>query len=108
LRRRHLLAAASATVAGPVATTALASSAGAPRRPRPDGTAAASGAAIGPLAASADGRYFARPDGRQVFLAGSHVWTNLQDANGGDPPVPFDHDAYLDLLRSEGHNFIRL
>jgi len=55
------------------------------------------------------------PDGtpRAVYLAGSHVWQNLQDSghrleSGEDPPPVFDYAAFLDLLQASGHNATRL
>jgi hypothetical protein len=68
-------------------------------------------------------RYFTdgtrTPDGRlrAVYLTGSHTWANLQDCAlvvmpekpiSTDPPPVFDYDAYLDLLQTNNHNFIRL
>jgi hypothetical protein len=78
----------------------LASAAGQARR--------ASAGPMGPLAAVAGRRYFVRPDGRAVYLAGSHTWSNLQDNGTREPPEPFDYAAYLDLLAAHGHTFIRL
>ncbi|ULA62597.1 MAG: Fibronectin type-III domain-containing protein [Nitrospira sp.] len=49
-------------------------------------------------------RYFADATGRPVYLTGSHVWHNLQDGNG----TAFNYSAYLDQLRANNHNFIRL
>jgi Cellulase (glycosyl hydrolase family 5) len=63
---------------------------------------------MGPLAAVAGRRYFVRPDGRAVYLAGSHTWSNLQDNGTREPPEPFDHAAYLRLLEAHGHTFVRL
>jgi hypothetical protein len=71
--------------------------------------------ARGPLAPlKANGRYFADPAGRPVYLTGSHVWWNLV---GGatwkvdcrqPKPGPFDFGDYLDALKRDNHNFIRL
>jgi Family of unknown function (DUF6298)/Protein of unknown function (DUF4038) len=68
--------------------------------------AAVAGVATGPLQVSqCNPRYFIDPDGRPVYLVGSHTWTNLQD----DPSYPaFDFERYLALLERHGHNFIRL
>jgi hypothetical protein len=87
MRRRHLLAAPALLLAPP---------------------AGAAPGPMGPLAVAPGGRYFARPDGTALYLAGAHSWTNLQDLNEADPPRPFDYDAYLDLLAAEGHNVFRL
>jgi Protein of unknown function (DUF4038) len=62
-------------------------------------------ARLGPLRVHpTNRRYFADADGRAVFLAGMHTWTNLQDAGG----VMFDYPAYLAALRRYHHNFFRL
>ena len=53
-------------------------------------------------------RYFADADGRAVYLTGSHVWHSLQDLGRTDPPPAFDYDAYLDLMASRNHNFMRM
>jgi hypothetical protein len=71
--------------------------------------------ASGPLrTSSANSRYFVDPNGKAVYLAGSHVWQNLQD-NGllmegatSDPPPAFAYEAWLDQLAGYGHNFFRL
>src|SRR6476620_7375471 len=71
--------------------------------------------APGPLVVSqTNPRYFtAEPGGEAVYLAGSHIWHNLQDGIGpgeacSDTPERMDFDAYLDFLEERGHNFIRL
>ena len=71
--------------------------------------------ARGPLKPlEANGRYFADPSGRPVYLTGSHVWWNLV---GGptwrvdcrQPKAgPFHFSDYLDRLERDNHNFIRL
>lgn len=50
-------------------------------------------------------RYFTDGSGRAVYLTGSHHWDNLQDYSGRPK---FDYGAYLNLLRSYGHNLVRL
>ena len=50
-------------------------------------------------------RYLVNGLGKPVFLTGSHTWLNLQDFSTA--PV-LDYGAYLELLSSLGHNFIRL
>jgi Family of unknown function (DUF6298) len=77
--------------------------------------AAVEGPARGPLKPlKANGRYFADPSGRPVYLTGSHVWWNLV---GGPTwkvdcrqprPRPFEYGEYLDRLERENHNFIRM
>jgi 4-amino-4-deoxy-L-arabinose transferase-like glycosyltransferase len=52
-------------------------------------------------------RYFADRHGRIVLLTGSHTWGNLQDF-GRFMPTPFDYPAYLNFLKANGHNFMRL
>jgi Family of unknown function (DUF6298) len=52
-------------------------------------------------------------DERAVYLAGSHLWNNLQDGMGpgkpcADEPERMDFGEYLDFLEERGHNFIRL
>ena len=72
---------------------------------------------VGPLVVSeSNPRYFTvadDPDGRAVYLAGSHIWHNLHDGIGpgeacSDVPERMDFDEYLEFLRVRGHNFIRL
>jgi hypothetical protein len=72
-------------------------------------------AAQGPLRVlPSNPRWFTNDSGKAVFLAGSHVWQNLQD-NGliikgavSNPPPVFDYDAYLNFLAKHNHNFFRL
>jgi len=71
--------------------------------------------AKGPLRVlSSNPRWFTDDSGKAVYLAGSHVWQNLQD-NGliirgatSSPPPVFDYEAYLNFLAKNGHNFFRL
>jgi hypothetical protein len=58
-------------------------------------------------------RWFTDGSGKAVYLAGSHIWQNLQDSglltdDTSNPPKPFDYDAYLDFLQKHNHNFFRL
>ncbi len=70
----------------------------------PPGTAQTT-TATGPLRVhSTNARYFVDPSGRTVYLTGSHTWNNFQDGNG----AAFDFTAYLNLIKSHNHNFIRL
>jgi len=72
--------------------------------------------ATGPLRVHPDNpRYFTdgtkTPDGslRAIYLTGSHTWYNLQDSGTiGEPLTHFNYDAYLEMLQSWGHNFIRM
>ncbi|MBN2452600.1 MAG: DUF4038 domain-containing protein [Lentisphaeria bacterium] len=73
------------------------------------GVLPAAGGGMGPLRVSVDNpRYFATPDGRIVYLTGSHTWSNLRDMGPSDPPPAFDFEGYLAFLRRWNHNFIRL
>jgi hypothetical protein len=67
---------------------------------------------MGPLrVCAANPRYFAGPDGRPVYLTGSHTWQSLQDGvltNYTTVDQPFDYAGYLDLLQTNQHNLIRL
>jgi hypothetical protein len=53
-------------------------------------------------------RYFANKSGKVVYLTGSHGWQNFIDSGASDPPPKFDYDAYLNFLKANNHNFIRL
>jgi len=68
--------------------------------------------ALGPLRVHpTNPRYFADPEGRPVYLTGSHTWQSLQDgilAGYTTVTQPFDYTGYLDLLQTNHHNFIRL
>jgi hypothetical protein len=57
---------------------------------------------------SSNPRYFTDGSGKPVYLTGSHTWSNMRDRGLTDPPPIFDFNGYLDLLQSNGHNFIRL
>lgn len=68
--------------------------------------------AAGPLrVGTVNPRYFVDPDGRPVYLTGSHTWQSLQDGILSGYTVvtqPFDYAGYLDLLQANHHNVIRL
>ena len=52
-------------------------------------------------------RYFTDNRDRIVYLTGSHTWENLQDMLiPGDKP--FDFSEYLEMMKKNGHNFMRL
>ncbi len=52
-------------------------------------------------------RYFTDGSGQIVYLTGSHTWENLQDMLiKGDKR--FDYSEYLDMMKTNGHNFMRL
>ena len=54
---------------------------------------------------SSNPRYFTDGSGRAIYVTGSHHWGNFQDYSRRPE---FDYGAYLNLLRSHGHNLIRL
>jgi hypothetical protein len=61
--------------------------------------------ARGPLRVhSTNPRYFAVDSGKAVYLTGSHTWNNLQDSGA----KLFDYTAYLDMIASHKHNFMRM
>ncbi|MCZ7599423.1 MAG: hypothetical protein M5U09_19235 [Gammaproteobacteria bacterium] len=65
--------------------------------------------ATGPLSVAAENpRYFSDPNGRIVYLTGSHTWNNFRDMGPTDPPPAFDWPGYLDFLAAHHHNFVRL
>jgi hypothetical protein len=62
--------------------------------------------ASGPLRVlSSNPRFFADGNGKAVYLAGEHTWTNLQDRSYNPP---FDYTAYLDMMSAVGQNLIRM
>lgn len=69
---------------------------------------------LGPLFVNPDNRrYFT--DGtmvngkyRVIYLTGSHTWCNFTDCGYTNPPKTFDFTGYLDFLKKNNHNFIRL
>ena len=64
---------------------------------------------IGPLRVHPDNpRWFVTPNGRAVWLTGSHTWANRQERGVEGVTPDFDYDGYLDFLQRHGHNFIRL
>jgi hypothetical protein len=73
------------------------------------GSGPAAAGVVGPLSVSTENpRYFAKPDGSVVYLAGAHTWNNLVDMDDVRPPHRFDFDAYLRFLEAHHHNFFRL
>jgi len=64
----------------------------------------------GPLRVHPDNpRYFTDDSRKAIYVTGSHTWYNLQDSGTiGEPLTRFDYNAYLDLLQSSGHNFMRM
>jgi hypothetical protein len=62
---------------------------------------------MGPLRVHPDNpRYFADGSGEVVYLCGSNTWNNFQDWTRGAPV--FDYAGYLDFLRRNNQNHIRL
>ena len=58
-------------------------------------------------------RYFTDNSGKVIYLTGSHTWNTLQDGTffttgDTDPPPVFDFTKYLEFLKLQNHNFIRL
>jgi len=52
-------------------------------------------------------RYFDDGTGKAVYLAGSHVWGNLQADISTNPSHNIDYTYYLNLIDGLNHNFIR-
>jgi hypothetical protein len=64
---------------------------------------------MGPLKVhAANPRYFAAPDGKALWLTGSHTWAAIQERGIGGETPDFDYPGYLDFLQQHGHNFLRL
>lgn len=62
----------------------------------------------GPLILCKDNpRYVATPDGKALYLTGSHTWATLHDRLLPETPL-FDYSAWLDLMEQNGQNFLRL
>lgn len=67
------------------------------------------GPGMGPLRVHpTNPRYFTDGSGRAIYLTGAHTWNTFMDMDSASPPAPFDFEAYLDLLESYHHNFIRM
>src|SRR5580698_566177 len=67
------------------------------------------GPAQGPLRTSTvNPRYFSDANGKIVYLAGSHTWSNFQDWGFSNPPPVFDYPGYLAFLHDHHLNFFRL
>jgi hypothetical protein len=60
---------------------------------------------MGPLKQSVtNSHYFVDPRGKAVLLAGSQTWNTFQDAATGGSPVALDFTAYVNFLKTHGHN----
>jgi hypothetical protein len=58
---------------------------------------------------SVNPRYFVDGCGDAVYLTGSHTHLSFKDGGERPPEIsPFDYQRYLDLLQTNGHNFIRM
>ena len=70
----------------------------------------AAGVATGPLRVNpSNPRYFMDGNGKNVYLAGSHAWNNLQDSGSiQNLPYLFDYPKWLDFLQANNHNFFQL
>src|SRR5713101_2512273 len=67
-----------------------------------------SATALGLVRISAtNGRYFEDGSGRIVYLGGSHTWYSFQDGETCPPPV-LNFSAYVNWLKSKGHDYTRL
>ncbi len=61
--------------------------------------------ATGPLRALASNpRYFTDGSGKAILLTGSQTWDTFQDTDQSSSPAPFDFTAYVNFLKSHGHN----
>ncbi len=61
--------------------------------------------AMGPLKQSTvNPRYFVTPSGKAVLLSGSQTWDTFQDTDQSTSPAAFDFTAYVNFLKSHGHN----
>ena len=64
---------------------------------------------LGPLKISnSNTRYFMRPDGKCVYLNGSHSWPNQQDIMAPGSTQAFDWIKYVDWLQANNHSCVRL
>ena len=61
--------------------------------------------ATGPLRALAgNAHYFTDGSGKAILLTGSHTWDTFQDLDMSASPRAFDFTAYVNFLKSHGHN----
>jgi Big-like domain-containing protein/collagenase-like protein with putative collagen-binding domain len=60
---------------------------------------------MGPLVQSAaNAHYFVNPAGKGVLLSGSHTWNDFLDTDQSASPAALDFNAYVNFLKSHGHN----
>jgi len=65
----------------------------------------ATNTAMGPLKQSTvNPHYFVTPSGKAVLLSGSQTWNDFQDTSTSSPPAAVDFTAYVNFLKSHGHN----
>ncbi len=61
--------------------------------------------ATGPLRALASNtRYFTDGSGKAILLTGSQTWNDFQDMDTSSSPAAFDFNAYVNFLKTHGHN----
>jgi Protein of unknown function (DUF4038) len=56
---------------------------------------------------SENSRYFTDKAGKAIYLTGSHTWANFQEA-GLPTDSLFEWTKYLDMMKSNNHNFMKL
>ena len=61
-----------------------------------------------PLKVSKNPNYFQDASGTPLVLCGSQTWNTLQDWGTGGSVQPLDFDAFVNFLKSHGHNFTLL
>jgi Putative collagen-binding domain of a collagenase/Family of unknown function (DUF6298) len=64
--------------------------------------------ASGPLKVSANPHYFQDANGNVLILNGSQTWNTFQDWGSGGAIQPLDFFAFVDFLKTHGHNFTLL
>jgi hypothetical protein len=52
-------------------------------------------------------RYFTDGSGKAIYLTGSHTWDNIVDWVEPGNTIIYDYNAYLNVLTSRNHNFMR-
>ncbi len=53
-----------------------------------------------------NGRYFTDDSRKAIYLTGSHTWASFQESRAPNDPI-FNWPGYLDMLKTNHHNFIR-
>jgi hypothetical protein len=63
----------------------------------------------GPLRLNTENpRYFTDNSGQSIYLTGSHTWANFQEAGLLPTDSLFEWDKYLQMMKSNQHNFMKL